>query len=133
MPSSREATLSFLSAVDPVCFGVGGALYLCVPIVKRVASIVKNTKKRNVILNVLIGIVNVLLLAVAVLCLGDKEVEYLLSCAVVGIVILMTCLFNIGTIVFSHFKIETMRKIIRKTYAGEILFGMLLLIVLSPF
>lgn len=90
----------------PVLFVIGAILYLVSPIIKRIES--------------------VLLVAVAALIAPLGE---LLLTVIVGIFMLLFCLFNIALTAISNFNRELLKKIIRKTYAGEILFGLLLLIV----
>lgn len=109
---------------------ISGMLFLLVPIVKRIISIIRNHKKQNVILNSIMLIIHILIFLVELACFGlDGELQEVIVAIIVGFVLLFTCLINIGLIVFSNLKIELLKKIIRKTYAGEILSGLLLFII----
>ena len=125
------AVCSFLVDLSLNYWFIAAIIYLIMPILKRVASIVKKPKKRNVVINALMLLVNLLLLVIAVACYLFEEAEFreILVTGIVGTIMLVMSVFNIGIVALSNLKVELLRKIIRKTYAGEILFGMLLLVV----
>lgn len=125
------AVCSFLVDLSLNYWFIAAIIYLIMPILKRVASIVKKPKKRNIVINALMLLVNLLLLVITVACYLFEEAEFreILVTGIVGTIMLVMSVFNIGIVALSNLKVELLRKIIRKTYAGEILFGMLLLVV----
>lgn len=123
------SVLGLCSQFLPLMFRIGAILYLSMPIVKRTESIARNRSKSNISLNALIGIFDVLILLFAVLGLSEGLLGDIILIVLVGIFMLLYCLFNIALTALSNFNRELLKKIIRKTYAGEILFGLLLLIV----
>ena len=115
--------------ISEMLFWVGCILYLTIPVLKRVSSILRNHKKRNVVLNILICIINALLLLTVIGCSWLPEYRDVMAAVLVGLVMVLSCLLNVGRMALSNFNVELLRKIIRKTYAGEILFGLLLLVI----
>ena len=97
--------------------------YLTALIEYHVFSIIRNHKARNVIPRVL-SILTLLFVVVCAFTLGGSTaLLYLLLLTVPRI------FYYIAQIAFSRIKMDVLRKIVRKTYAAEILFGMLMLIV----
>ena len=125
------AVCAFLVDLSLNYWFIAAIIYLIMPILKRVASIVKKPKKRNIVINALMLLVNLLLLVITVACylFEEAELREILVTCIAGTVMLVMSVFNNGIVALSNLKVELLRKIIRKTYAGEILFGMLLLIV----
>ena len=124
-----STVLAFCTSVTSYCFLSASVVYLVTPLIKRAISIVNKHTKRNVVLNVIIGILNAIFLILSVACFDINELRELTSSLLVGIVMLTNCLVYVGSMAFSDFNMELLKKIIRKTYAGEILFGLLLLII----
>ena len=91
--------------------------------VDHVFSIIRNHKVRNVIPRVLSILTLLFVVVCAILLGGSTALLYLLPLTVPRI------FYYIAQIVFSRIKTDALRKIVRKTYAAEILFGMLLLII----
>ena len=85
-------------------------------ILSRVESIVRKRTKRSTILNV----ITILLLLVFFTLLGI---------VLMPVLIILLFLGHIAGVAFSQINIRALQKIIRKTYAVEVLFGMLLLMV----
>jgi hypothetical protein len=86
-------------------------------------SIIRNHKARNLIPRVL-SILTLLFVVVCAFTLGGSTaLLYLLLLTVPRI------FYYIAQIAFSRIKMDVLRKIVRKTYAAEILFGMLMLII----
>jgi len=100
------------------------------PISKRVVSILKNHKVRNIIFNVLcIGIFTGLLAITVQHDEANETLSYMLGGMLTGTVIAVTCLAYILGLALSHVNYAALKKVIRKTYAGEILFGLLLIVI----
>ena len=115
---------------DTQLFGIVGTIYFIVPIIKRIISVIRKHNARNIIFNILAGLVFIALLAITAMTIGEEKIEnYLLSGFMPGAVVAITCLFYICTIALSNFNNNVLKKIIRKTYAGEVLFGLILLVV----
>ena len=123
------AVCSFLTGNDIIFFLAASIMYLSIFILKRIVSIIRRPKKRNVVLNVLMLVVHTIVLLVAITGFSLDELGGWVAALLVGVSMFFTCLVNIGMMALSNFKVELLRKIIRKTYAGEILFGLLLLVV----
>jgi len=99
------------------------ALHATALSVDHVFSIIRNHKVRNVIPRVLSILTLLFVVVCAILLGGSTALLYLLPMTVPRI------FYYIAQIVFSRIKTDALRKIVRKTYAAEILFGMLLLII----
>ena len=91
--------------------------------VDHVFSIIRNHKVRNVIPRVLFILILLFIAVLTFLLGGSTALLYLLILNIPRI------FYYIAQIVFSRLKMDALRKIVRKTYAAEILFGMLLLII----
>ena len=91
-----------------------GILYFLSILADRIASVIKNRKPINILLNVL--------MIVALFLLGQSVI-------VIVLVNIVHALREILSIAFSQMKMDIFWKVVRKTNAAEILFGMLLLII----
>lgn len=112
-----------------LAFILGATFILAVSVVKRVASIVRNHSRRNIALNVIVGIVNMVALSASMLMFMKPDQGVALCAILLGLVTMFTCLMSIVNMALSNFNAALLRKIVRKTYAGEIIFGLLLMIV----
>ena len=106
------------------------AIYLSIPIVKRFIIIFSKRKVYSRVYSILTLIFCILaeLATFSIWAVSDSlgyDATPLISC----FAMILTCLINICMMVFSQFNKEILLRIVRKTYAGEILLGMLLLIV----
>jgi len=91
--------------------------------VDHIFAIVRKHKIRYMIPRILSILVLLLIVACAILLGGSIALLYLLFLTIPRI------FYYIAQIAFSRIKMGVLRKIVRKTYAAEILFGMLMLIV----
>jgi len=98
-------------------------LHVSALIVDHVFSVIRNHKVRNVIPRALSILVLLFIVVCAFALGGSIALLYLLLLTVPRI------FYYIAQIVFSRIKMDVLRKIVRKTYAAEILFGMLLLMI----
>ena len=122
--------MTFATGENPVMFAVICGIYFLFPISKRVVSILKNHKVRNIIFNVLcIGIFTALLAITVQHDEANEAMSYMLGGMLTGTVIAVTCLAYILELALSHVNYAALKKVIRKTYAGEILFGLLLIVI----
>ena len=98
-------------------------LHVTALVVDHIFSIIRNHKVRNVIPRVLFILILLCMVVLALILGGSTALLYLLALTIPRI------FYYIAQIVFSRIKMDVLRKIMRKTYAAEILFGMLMLIV----
>lgn len=106
------------------------ALFLIVPITKNVVSIVRNPSRRNIIGKVILELIIHIILAINIVYIGEETpLAYISAGLLPGTVLAIICLANICVIAFSNFNSGILKKIIQKTYAGEVIFGLVLLIV----
>jgi len=91
--------------------------------VDHIFSVIRKHKVRNLVPRVLAILTLLVIVAYAFLLGGSFALLYLLFLTVPRI------FYYIAQIVFSRIKMDVLRKIVRKTYAAEILFGMLLLMI----
>jgi len=113
----------FLLADSSKACGLVAFLHVAALVADHIFSIVRNHKIRNVIPRVLAILTLLFIVVCAVLLGGSIALLYLLALTIPRI------FYYIAQITFSRIKMDVLRKIVRKTYAAEILFGMLLLIV----
>ena len=99
----------------------GTIVYLAI-IANRAFSIVIDKSRRNVILNALF-IPLVAFFALSVMVAQDENVW--IGNAMTNFLVMLRALGHIIANAFSRIRLGVLRKIIRKTYASEILFGML--------
>lgn len=97
---------------------IAGILYGLALAASRVLAILRKPGRRGVMLNV-----GLLLLLVGAMVVADKRLNLCL------LLIIAQSLLHILSLSFSHVDLRTLRKVIVKSYAAEVLFGMLLLIV----
>ena len=107
-----------------------GVIFLSVPITKNIISIVRNHHKRNILARIILILIVFVFVGVNLVFMGDETpIAYVTSGIMPGIILATICLANICVIAFSHFNKGILKKIIQKTYAGEVIFGLLLLVV----
>ena len=113
----------FLCADSLKVCGLAACLHVAALVADHIFSIVRNHKIRNMIPRVL-SILTLLFIVICAIVLGGSiALLYLLFLTIPRI------FYYIAQIAFSRIKMDVLRKIVRKTYAAEILFGMLMLIV----
>ena len=113
----------FLCTDSAMTYILVTVLHVTALIVDHLFSVIRNHKVRNVIPRVLFILILLFLVICAVTLGGSTALLYLLVLNIPRI------FYYIALIVFSRIKMDALRKIVRKTYAAEILFGMLLLII----
>ncbi|MBO4501406.1 MAG: two pore domain potassium channel family protein [Clostridia bacterium] len=106
------------------------AVYLLVIAANRVLSIIRNHKPRNVVFNVLLTIF-IVYLTLSLYFVHEKDYAIILLFHLV--VIASAALGHIIVISFSQMRFGVLKKILRKTYAAEILFGLVLLMISFSF
>ena len=115
---------------QPELFAIGGLLLMLTPITKRCMSLVKDHRARNILMSVIMFLLYTVLFICIAICINvPMYSSYLVGALVPASIIAVTSLFYICRLALSHFNFRALRKIIRKTYAGEVIFGLLLLMV----
>ena len=104
--------------------------FLLVILTNRVTAIIAKRKLRNRLINILLSLAIVLLMLSTPFIKEDRAEEYLL---IQAILIAGRALGHIISISFSQMRFSVLRKILRKTFAAEILFGLVLLIIAFSF
>ena len=115
-----QTALFLVCAVLPVVMGFTGeslrvisVLYAIAMIAGRILSIVQNHRLGNVLWN-----------TVCILILAASVISFMMTITVIFFLTVLSMM----KIIFSRIRVATLLAIIRKTYAAEILFGLLLLI-----
>lgn len=113
----------FLFTDSAVTYVLVTVLHVIALTVDHIFSIIRNHKVRNVIPRALFILILLFVVICAVTLGGSTALLYLLLLNIPRI------FYYIAQIVFSRIKMDALRKVVRKTFAAEILFGMLLLII----
>lgn len=115
---------------SPLCGRLVIASFFAVILANRIHSIIRFRNLRMILINAL-AILLLLLVFLLIAVLPDPE--YVLVCLIFQLSFLAAALCHIIRISFSQMRIDILRKIARKTFAVEILFGLMLLIVCFSF
>ena len=105
--------------------------YYVVLLTERIFSVIKRHRLRNIIKNVILSLIFIVSGICSFAYLEQNMDEDLLTSLsyLHAFFVFVTFLLHIIYISFSQIKIDVLAKIIRKTFAAEILFGLVLLIV----
>ena len=115
---------------QPALFAIGGLIFMLIPIAKRCMSLVNDHRARNIIMSVIMFLLYTFLLISVAICINvPMYSSYLVGALIPATTVAVISLFYICRLALSHFNYRALRKIIRKTYAGEVIFGLLLLMV----
>ena len=114
--SADSAVLTIDAYTQDIHFKIVAWLYEASLIFSRVLTILRDRTRRSTL-------INVALIAVIVVLMWQMEMISMI------LFIAWQCVAHVGTIAFARIDMPTLKKIIRKTYAAEILFGIVLLIV----
>jgi len=139
---SRRRIVDFIfSAVSLACaaavyirptlpvMSVAGAVFMVSLIPSRVLSILRSRKWYNILMNAAF-ILLILLSLWEVWSGGIAQLEFVV---VVMLLLALSGLLRIISVTFARLRLDLMKDIVRKTYAAEIIFGMVLLIVSFSF
>ena len=114
---SAEGTILTIDAyTQDIHFKIVAWLYEASLIFSRVLTILRDRTRRSTL-------INAALIAVIVVLMWQMEMISMI------LFIAWQCVAHVGTIAFARIDMPTLKKIVRKTYATEILFGIILLIV----
>lgn len=127
------ATVYLVSGIAVVIVGVNntaGAVlllvsFLSVILANRIIAVITGDEWSYKLIDILISI-GIIVLMIAALCIEEESRrKFLMGYAVL---VSFKALYNIIILSFSHMRLRVLRKIVRKTFAAEILFGLALLI-----
>ena len=114
--SADSAVLTIDAYTQDIHFRIVAWLYEASLIFSRVLTILRDRTRRSTL-------INLALIAVIVILMWQMEMISMI------LFIAWQSVAHVGTIAFARIDMPTLKKIIRKTYAAEILFGIVLLIV----
>ena len=114
--SADGAVLTIDAYTQDIHFRIVSWLYEASLIASRVLTILRDRNRRSTL-------INAALIAVIVILMWQMEMVSMI------LFIAWQCVAHVGTIAFARIDMPTLKKIVRKTYAAEILFGIVLLIV----
>ena len=127
------AIVSLFLGVSLLEYGLIGAIFSLILLANRVIRICEKKSKRSIVLNI---IASILLFSLALLFLfgiTNSVAEVKTYITVLLLVITSIAIVDILYFCFSRIKLKAMTKIIQKTYAIEILYGLFVLIIASSF
>ena len=108
---------------------ITGCVFMLSLIPGRVLAILQNRRWFNIVLNVAF----ILLVLASMWDLWADAETQLFFIVVVMLVIALMSLIRIMSVTFARLRLDLLRKIVQKTYAAEIIFGLLLLIASFSF
>ena len=114
--SADGAVLTIDAYTQDIHFRIVAWLYEASLIFSRVLTILRDHSRRSTL-------INLALIAVIVILMWQMEMISMI------LFIAWQSVAHVGTIAFARIDMPTLKKIVRKTYAAEILFGIVLLIV----
>jgi len=115
-------TMYLVFGMTKVTCAIGGCVGVAMLCIGRVVAMIKNRKRRSIVLNILCIAVILGVLAAMITAPGYVFLALMVFIAVRELLLIMR-------ISFSKIRLDVLRKVIRKSYAAEILMGMVLLMV----
>ena len=120
------AFMLFLNKQFPQAHEWGCKLFVIIVLAGRILSIVQTPKRANILQNIVLSGFVVFL----TVNLWNKDTCFLGEGSTLTLAVYLS-LINIMSFAFSHIRLDMLQGIVRKTYAAEILFGLLMLILSS--
>ena len=126
---------AFLAYAAVICFrydslkvwAAGGTLFLISMIPGRVLSILRNRKWYKVLLNVIL--ILVFLFYSCAIFVIDEPIMVMYFVILIMIMVAVRSFIRIMSVTFARLRLDLLRDIVRRTYAAEIIFGLILLIL----
>ena len=115
-------TMYLIFGMTTLTCAIGGCVGVAMLCIGRVVAMIKNRKRRSIVLNILCIAVILGVLAAMITVPGYVFLALMAFIAVRELLLIMR-------ISFSKIRLDVLRKVIRKSYAAEILMGMVLLMV----
>lgn len=121
-----SAALLLLFGVTLLTLKIVTIIFFLITLANRIISMIKYKKFRAIIINVILIICCAIIILILLIVKEpyDDLIRVLLS-----ISIILKALFHIIASSFQSIRLSVLQKVIRRTYASEILFGLLMLIV----
>ena len=120
--------LGYLIKVNYIFFNIYAIFLSLIIIVSSIIKMIENHKKRSLITNIL-KIVFSILFALIFTDFSLEQEEIRLIFIIVNLVLAGICFYLAMVMVFSGIRRTTLTQILRKTYAIEILYGLIILII----
>ena len=121
------------NGVDSKSWSIATICYLAAALIGRIVTVIHKRSKWNIFLLILMIFVCFIGACTTLITMYelDEGMGYgtILSIGVLFLLVDLQAVLSIAPIAFSHIRMDILRKIIKKTYAVEILLGILLLIV----
>ena len=114
---------------DLLVLTLAGVVFMASLIPGRVFSVMRNRKWTNILLNAAFG----LLVLFAIWGIWEGEESQIVFVICVMLMIACRSLVRIMSVTFARLRLDLLRDIVRKTYAAEIIFGLVLLIASFSF
>jgi threonine/homoserine/homoserine lactone efflux protein len=108
---------------------IAGVVFMVSLIPGRVISILRNRKWTNILMNAVL----IILILFAIWGVWEGEESQRIFVVSIMLMIAILSLFRIMTVTFARLRLDLLRDIVRKTYAAEIIFGLVLLIASFSF
>lgn len=124
--------LIFILGKSLTALKIAMSVYFLSAFTNRVFSILKKPRVRNIVFNTLCGLCILAAYLVLFVSLLVEEMATI-GLYLYSFILVAAALVHIISISFSQMRVGVLRKIIRKTFAAEILFGMFLLIISFSF
>ena len=120
------AVMLFLRKQFPQAHEWGCKLFVVIVLAGRILSIIQTPKRANILQNIVLAGFVVFL----TFNLWNKDTCFMGEGSTLTLAVYLS-LINIMSFAFSHIRLDMLQSIVRRTYAAEILFGLLMLILSS--
>lgn len=130
--TAMAIALIFINYNNPYIFPVFGFLFMLTIIASRVCEIFEIRTKRVFVFNVFLSILATIFGLIFIVSIGELTLSTAVY-PVIMVVITAMSIFELLSFAFSRIKFRLLFKIIRKTFAAEILYGLILLIIAFSF
>ena len=130
MAAYMSCFILLLTEVSLETIGVVGILYYSTLILDRICSIIRKHRVITIIRDVVLILFCILF---GMGCSVAEEDTYLKALAFIPLILIVQSMIRVVTISFSQLDLKLLIKIIKKTYAPQILAGLLILIISFSF
>ena len=122
--------LILVIGINTLIMRIIASIYFSTMLAERITSAILHRNVRSIVINVLASLLIVYIIFSALNVTEDQA--YIIT-LLISLVITVRSLVHIIVVAFAEMRFKIILKIVRKTYAVEIMFGMLLLIVAFSF
>ena len=124
--------LAFIDLNYVNVFPIVGLIFMLTVIANRICGIFETKSKRVFVFNIIVSSISTLIALLFALSFNSVEQAYALSLMLMLIIVVLSTI-ELLYFAFSRIKFKLLLKIIRKTFAAEILYGLILLIITFSF